>query len=98
MLSVGETLKIALRLPYAKFYAAGAVLGPIAAILVAWLVESKTLSTALLMVIVFPTTILVDRFGACIRAVRAEDLKRNGYQSGYKASAREGSKKKKKKH
>lgn len=97
MLGFWQTIKIALRLPYAKLHAAVMILGPIAAFTVPKLIEDKKTSTFLLMVIVFTSTMCIERFCAYVRAVRMEDMKRNGLDTEYKPASKKKNQKKKKK-
>jgi len=97
MLGFWGTIKVALRLPYAKISAAIMILGPIAAFLVALYVPDQKTSSFLLLIIIFTTSIFIDRFGAYIKAVRLEDMKRNGLLSDDKPQKKKSGKKKKKK-
>lgn len=95
MLGFWETIGIALRLPYAKFHAAVMVLGPIAAFIVPKLIPNEDLSMFALMVIVFTSSVCIERFCTYVRAVRMEDIKRNSQNTAGKAKSKKGKKKKK---
>lgn len=96
MLGFWGTIKVALRLPYAKISAAIMVLGPVAAFLVAKFVKDQKLSSFLMLIIIFTTSIFIDRFGAYVKAVRMEDMKRNSQNTDNKSQKRNSNKKKKK--
>ncbi len=82
MMGFRETVKVALRLPHAKCSAAVTVLGPIAAFLVAALIPDRRMAGFLMMGIIFVTSIFVERFCTYIKAVRMEDMRRNGQAAG----------------
>ncbi len=77
MLNFWQTIEIALRLPYAKLHAAVMVLGPIAAFIVPKFIPNERASMFAMMIIVFTTSICVERFCTYIKAVRMEDMQRN---------------------
>jgi len=86
MLGFWQTIKIALRLPYAKLSAAIMVLGPIAAFLIPSRIPDRKISTFVLMIIVFTTSIFIERFCAYVKAVRMEDIRRHSGKAGKKTS------------
>ena len=94
MLGFWQTIEIALRLPYAKFHAAVMVLGPIAALVVPKLIPDEKASMFALMVIVFTSSVCIERFCTYVKAVRMEDIKRNSAGGAGKAKKKSGKKKK----
>ena len=93
MLSFWQTIQVALRLPHAKLSAAMMVIGPVLAFLIPVVIPEKRISNFLLMVIVFVTSIFIERFCAYVKAVRMEDMRRSGKETGYKAPAKKRTKK-----
>ena len=78
MLGFWQTIKIALRLPYAKISASFMILGPVSAFLIPVVIPDQSVSNFLLLVVVFLSSVAIERFCAYVRAVRTEDLRRNG--------------------
>ncbi len=78
MMNFWQTMKVALRLPYAKPSFAMMILGPIAAFSAAALIEDKRVMAFVMMIIVFITSMFAERFCNYVKAVRMEDMKRNG--------------------
>lgn len=95
MLGFWQTIEIALRLPYAKFHAAVMVLGPIAAFVVPKLIPDDRASMFAMMVIVFTSSVCIERFCTYVKAVRMEDIKRNSENNAGKAQNKKNGKKKK---
>lgn len=95
MLGFWQTIEIALRLPHAKLHAAVMVLGPIAAFVVPKLIPDQRASTFALMVIVFTSSICIERFCTYVKAVRMEDIKRNSEKTAGKSQKKKSGKKKK---
>lgn len=78
MMNFWQTMKVALRLPYAKTSLAMMILGPMAAFAASAFIEDKKTVSFVMMVIVFVTTMFAERFCSYVKAVRMEDMKRNG--------------------
>lgn len=77
MLGFWQTIKIVLRLPYAKFYATAMILGPASAFAIPKLIANEKVSMFLMMLVVFLSSVCIEQFCAYVRAVRMEDIKRN---------------------
>lgn len=87
MLGFWGTIKIALRLPHAKLYAAVMVLGSVAAFTAPKLISNQKIAMFAMMLILFISSVCIEQFCAYIRAVRMEDIKRNsGKTKGKKKS------------
>lgn len=78
MMNFWQTMKVALRLPYAKISFAMMILGPMAAFGASAFIEDKKTVAFVMMVIVFITSMFAERFCNYVKAVRMEDMKRNG--------------------
>ena len=96
MMNFWQTMKVALRLPYAKISFAMMILGPMAAFGASAFIEDKKTVAFVMMVIVFITSMFAERFCNYVKAVRMEDMKRNGLITDEKPAEKNRKGKKKK--